>query len=68
MSELERVSRAVETITAATTERDRAMREAREAGATWQAIADAAGMTPHGVRYALGVKRAQPRRHSRSGH
>ncbi len=41
-------------------DRDAAMLTAREAGHTWQAIADAAGMTPHGVRYALKLRAEQP--------
>lgn len=60
MSELERVTHAVGQIANAIEERDIAMRAARETGQTWQAIADAARMTPHGVRYALGVKRDKP--------
>ena len=54
---LTRVRQAVADQQSATERRDQAMRDARDAGATWQAIADAAGMTPHGVRYALGYKR-----------
>ena len=38
-------------------DRDTAMRAARAAGHTWAAIAEAAQLTPHGVRFALGYKR-----------
>lgn len=41
----------------AITDRDAAMRAARDAGHTWASIAEAAGLTPHGVRYALGYSR-----------
>lgn len=37
-------------------DRDAAMRAARAAGHTWAAIAEAAHLTPHGVRFALGRK------------
>lgn len=37
-------------------DRDDAMRAARAAGHTWAAIAEAAHLTPHGVRFALGRK------------
>lgn len=57
MEPLDQIRQAVSDQRQATERRDAAMRLAREQGATWQAIADAADMTPHGVRYALGVKR-----------
>ena len=37
----------------ATRDRNTAMRAARDNGHTWRAIAEAAGMTQHGVRLAL---------------
>lgn len=39
-------------------DRDKAMQTAREAGHTWATIAEAAQLTPHGVRFALGYKRS----------
>ena len=51
------ISAAVDRQRRALEDRDAAMLAAREAGQTWQAIADAAGMTPHGVRYALNLRR-----------
>lgn len=50
---LEAVTANVNTIRTAREQRDEAMAAAREAGATWRAIAAAAGMTENGVRKAL---------------
>lgn len=44
---------AVNRIERATRDRDTAMRTARDNGHTWRAIAEAAGMTQNGVRFAL---------------
>ena len=58
MSEhVERVAELTERIETARVERLQAMQAARGAGATWRAIAAAAGMTENGVRKALGFKR-----------
>ena len=43
----------IDRIERATRDRDTAMRTARDNGHTWRAIAEAAGMTEHGVRLAL---------------
>lgn len=50
---LEEISEAVDRERRARRDRDVALRAARDAGVTWQAIADAADMTPNGVRWAL---------------
>jgi len=54
---LDAVARAARDITAATDRRNAAMSEARASGETWADIATAAGMTPNGVRKALGFVR-----------
>ena len=51
--DLEAITSAVELIERATRDRDNALRAARDNGHTWRAIAEAAGMTEHGVRLAL---------------
>ena len=51
--DLEAITSTVERIELATRDRNNALRTARENGHTWRAIAEAAGMTPHGVRWAL---------------
>ena len=56
---LDKIRAAVRKQESATAERNAAMQTARDAGAHWQTIADAAQMTPHGVRYALGHKRSK---------
>lgn len=48
----------VAVMTAAHQKRNDSMRAARDAGATWRAIALAADMTEHGVRYALAAAAA----------
>ena len=58
MSEhVERVAELTDRIETARVERLEAMQSARGAGATWRAIAAAAGMTENGVRKALGYHR-----------
>ena len=58
MSEhVERVAELTERIESARVERLEAMQSARGVGATWRAIAAAAGMTENGVRKALGYRR-----------
>ena len=52
-----RVAELTDRIETARVERLQAMQAARTAGATWRAIAAAAGMTENGVRKALGFKR-----------
>ena len=54
---MEKITASAMRIESARAERDRLMARARLEGRTWQAIADAAGMTPNGVRKALGYKR-----------
>ena len=51
---LEAVARAANDMIDATARRNAAMAAARESGETWQDIATAAGMTPNGVRRAVG--------------
>ena len=51
--DLAAITSTVDRIERATRDRDAAMRAARGNGHTWRAIADAAGMTEHGVRWAL---------------
>ena len=52
-----RVAELTDRIETARTERLQAMQAARTAGATWRAIAAAAGMTENGVRKAVGFHR-----------
>lgn len=54
---LQQITEATKASSAAIGQRNQAMRDARASGATWAVIAAAAGMTPNGVRKALGVKR-----------
>ena len=54
---LEQIRDAIARRDQALIDRDAAMRAARAAGHTWAAIAEAAHLTPHGVRFALGRKR-----------
>ena len=56
---LDDVARAVADAQDALARRDEAMAAARADGSTWRSIALAAGMTEHGVRYAL--KQAEAR-------
>lgn len=56
-TELEQVAELTSTADRVRSERVKAMLAARAAGATWRAIAAAAGMTENGVRKALGHKR-----------
>lgn len=51
--DLEAIASAVDRIERATRDRNNALRAARENGHTWRAIAEAAGMTQNGVRWAL---------------
>ena len=51
--DLDAIASAVDLIERATRDRNTAMRAARDNGHTWRAIAEAAGMTEHGVRLAL---------------
>ena len=51
--DLAAITSTVDRIERATRDRNTAMRAARDNGHTWRAIADAAGMTQHGVRLAL---------------
>lgn len=51
--DLAAITSTVERIERAKRARDNALRAARDNGHTWRAIADAAGMTEHGVRLAL---------------
>lgn len=60
MNELDHIRKAVTRQQQALADRDTAMQNARDAGHTWQAIADAANMTPHGVRYALNLRHNTP--------
>lgn len=55
---LEQIRDAIARRDQALVDRDTAMRAARAAGHTWAAIAEAAQLTPHGVRFALGYKRS----------
>ena len=52
-----RVAELTDRIETARVERLQAMQAARGAGATWRAIAAAAGMTENGVRKAVGFHR-----------
>ena len=54
---LEQIRDAIARRDQALIDRDAAMRAARAAGHTWAAIAEAAHLTPHGARFALGRKR-----------
>ena len=51
--DLAAITSTVERIERATRDRNTAMRAARVNGHTWRAIAEAAGMTQNGVRWAL---------------
>ena len=51
--DLTAITSTIDRIERATRDRDTAMRTARDNGHTWRAIAEAAGMTEHGVRLAL---------------
>ena len=53
-----RVAELTDRIETARTERLEVMLAARAAGATWRAIAAAAGMTENGVRKSVGYRRA----------
>ena len=58
MSEhVERVAELTDRIETARADRLEAMQAARAGGATWRAIAAAAGMTENGVRKAIGYRR-----------
>lgn len=52
-TDLAAITSAVDLIERATSDRNTAMRAARDNGHTWRAIAEAAGMTQNGVRWAL---------------
>ena len=51
--DLAAITSTIDRIERATRDRDTAMRTARDNGHRWRAIAEAAGMTEHGVRLAL---------------
>lgn len=51
--DLDAIASAVDRIERATRDRNNALRTARDNGHTWRAIAEAAGMTQNGVRWAL---------------
>ena len=51
--DLDAITSTVERIERATHDRNNALRAARDNGHTWRAIAEAAGMTQNGVRWAL---------------
>lgn len=56
-TQLRTIAKAREQIERSIIERNEAMRAARQSGETWADIAAAAGMTPNGVRKALGFRR-----------
>lgn len=59
--ELRRVADLAAALAHVREERLDALQAARDAGHTWQDIADAAGMTAHGVRYALANRKGKDR-------